>query len=138
MEAGWNPVSEAEEATGSGMAGFGAVPDELRQTAGRIAETVERAAEVAWQGPGGNYGHGDIQSAWGRFMDDVDRQLRSLRERAGEHGSGLRDAADRYLEQEQEGLGVFSELQEAVERSPQAPALGAVPGRIASVLDGGA
>ncbi|MCR3718910.1 MULTISPECIES: hypothetical protein [Prauserella salsuginis group] len=119
------------------MAGFGAVPDELRLTAGRIAETVERAADVAWHGPGGDYGHSDIQSAWAGFMADVEQQLRSLRERADEHGSGLRDAADRYLEQEQEGLSVFSGLQEAVAQAPQAPASGGQPGRIASVLDGG-
>lgn len=140
------------------MTGFGSVPDELQRTAGRIAETVDHVADVVWRGPGGDYGHGGVQAAWSRFMQDVEDQVRSLREKAGEHGDGLRDAARRYLEQEQEGLDVFSGLQDAVEQQPQAaPVGGGAVGRgavgrgavgggggplggasgIASVLDGG-
>lgn len=130
------------------MTGFGSVPDELRATAGQIAETVEQVAGVMWRGPGGDYGHEGVAQAWGRFMEDVGAQLRGLQEKADEHGGGLIDAARRYLEQEQEGLDVFSGLQGAVEQGPAAPAAPSAPGApfsgggigggIASVLDGGA
>src|SRR5690606_6415281 len=60
------------------MTGFGSVPDELRATAGQIAETVEQVAGVMWRGPGGDYGHEGVAQAWGRFMEDVGAQVRGL------------------------------------------------------------
>ncbi|OLT41367.1 hypothetical protein BJF85_23825 [Saccharomonospora sp. CUA-673] len=129
------------------MTGFGSVPDELQQTAGRIAETVAQAAGVVWRGPGADYGNAAVQQAWGGFMDEVGAQLRALQSAADEHGGGLIDAARSYVQQEQEGLDVFSGLRAAVEQGPAAPASGGgvagfgnagLGGGISSVLDGGA
>ncbi|MBK1783280.1 hypothetical protein [Prauserella cavernicola] len=118
------------------MTGFGSVPDELNQVANSISDTAGRVAGLVWRGPSGDYGHADVQSCWGGFIEDARTRLESLRATAEEHGGGLVEAARRYLESEQDTGGVVASLHELVEG--EAPVAGRRTHGIADVLGGGA
>ncbi|WP_043843706.1 hypothetical protein [Amycolatopsis taiwanensis] len=114
-------------------AGFGAVPDELRETAGRIADVAGGAIGMAWNGPSGDYGHAGVQAGWAQFVEDIKAQVEQLLEKANGHGDDLKAAAVKYLESEQSAGSVLSGLGEMVDSL--APA-GIAGGAISSVLDG--
>ncbi|MGW4586247.1 hypothetical protein [Amycolatopsis thermoflava] len=80
------------------MTGFGAVPDELRQTASTIGDVVSGVAGVAFRAPAGDYGHAGVQAGWTDFLREMEAQLKKLRAKAEEHGESLRVAAGVYLE----------------------------------------
>lgn len=117
-------------------AGFGAVPDELRETAGRIVDVVGGAAGMAWQGPSGDYGHAGVQAGWAQFVEDVKGQVENLLEKAHGHGDDLKSAAVQYLESEQSAGSALSGLGELVDSLGSSTG-GAVGGVISGVLSGG-
>jgi hypothetical protein len=78
--------------------GFGAVPDELHQVAGRIDDAVATVAGMVWQGPTGDYGHPQVQAAWASFLDDLQDEVDVLHRTVLGHGDQLRDTAARYRE----------------------------------------
>ncbi|MEU6646893.1 hypothetical protein ABZ863_30750 [Saccharomonospora sp. NPDC046836] len=82
------------------VTGFGAVPDELRETAGRIGEAVGGVASMVWRGPSGDYGHPGVQTGWEQFVEQLKAQVEALRDQAEEFGSNLGVAAGRYQETE--------------------------------------
>jgi hypothetical protein len=58
-------------------AGFGAVPDELRQTAGKIADAIGPVGGPVWRGPSGDYGHPGAQQGFAAFIRDGPGQSRA-------------------------------------------------------------
>ncbi|OXM65744.1 MULTISPECIES: type VII secretion target [Amycolatopsis] len=80
------------------MTGFGAAPDELRQTAGTIGDVVSGVAGVAFRAPAGDYGHAGVQAGWTEFLREMEAQVEKLRAKAEEHGESLRVAAGVYRE----------------------------------------
>lgn len=116
--------------------GFGAVPDELRETASRIVGVVGGARGMAWQCPSGDYGHAGVQAGWAQFVEDIKGQVENLLEKAYGHGDNLSSAAVQYLESEQSAGSALSGLGELVDSLGPATG-GAVGGTISSVLSGG-
>jgi hypothetical protein len=86
----------------TGGFGFGAIPEELRQTAGKIDDAIGGVIQLFREGPTGDYGHSGVQRAWADFVENVKREVESLRDKAAEHGDSLRTAAIKYLEREAE------------------------------------
>jgi len=112
------------------MAGFDAVPDELRGTAGRIGETVGGAANLSWQGPSGDYGHDAVQQAWQRYIEGMRKHFEGLKGKAEELGGQLGAAASRYAESDGDTQSTLGTLGGAVE--------GAAGGILAGGAAGGA
>ncbi|WP_024873720.1 hypothetical protein [Saccharomonospora piscinae] len=117
------------------MAGFDAVPDELRETAGRIGDAVGGVAGLMWQGPSGDYGHSGVQTAWGTFIEQLRAQVEALRDKAEEFGGDLGQAANRYLDTEAETNSTLAGLGGLLEQ--QSGALGAAAGGVAGGALGG-
>ncbi|MET0236674.1 MAG: hypothetical protein ABW224_18640 [Kibdelosporangium sp.] len=90
--------------------GFGTVPDELRQTATKIADVIGEVAATVWQGPSADYGHAGVQSGYQLFIDDMKGYVTGLRDKADGHGQNLVTAAMSYLDGE---AGVGSVLAKA-------------------------
>lgn len=86
----------------TGGFGFGAIPEELRQAAGKIDDVIGGVVQLPWQGPTGDYGHSGVQRGWADFVENAKREVESLRDKAVEHGESLRAAAVKYLENEAE------------------------------------
>jgi len=78
--------------------GFGAIPEQLRQTAGTIGDVVSGVADLVWRGPGGDYGHPGVQQGWAQFIEDMRDRVKELHDKAGEHGENLKKAATEYIE----------------------------------------
>lgn len=89
------------------MNGFGAVPEELRSTGGKIGELVGTLTGVPWQRPSGEYGHEGVQAGFGAFIEDMKSHVDGLRKTADGHGVGLGDAAKDYDNAEAEGSGAL-------------------------------
>ncbi|WAL64246.1 hypothetical protein ORV05_25155 [Amycolatopsis cynarae] len=83
-------------------AGFGAIPDELRETANTIADVVGGVLGLAWRGPSGDYGHAGVQRGWAQFVEDMRGRVEQLHAKAEEHGEGLKKAAVQYVERDSE------------------------------------
>ncbi|WP_210717882.1 hypothetical protein [Amycolatopsis acididurans] len=81
--------------------GFGAVPDDLRQTAGKIGDVISGVADLVWRGPGGDYGHAGVQQGWAQFIEDMRDRVQKLHATAGEHGENLTKAALAYVESDE-------------------------------------
>jgi hypothetical protein len=114
--------------------GFGAVSDELRQAAGAIGNVVGGVARMAWQGPSGDYGHPGVQAGWAQFVEDIKKQIKSLHDKAHEHGDNLLATAALYLESDADAgaaLGKAGGLLEAT-----GIAGGGAVGGIAGMLGG--
>lgn len=118
--------------------GFGAVPDELRQTAGRIVDAVAGVAGMAWRGPSGDYGHPGVQAGWAQFIEEINAAVAKLRDKAHEHGDHLTAAAVKYLESEQAAAGELGGLGELVDSLGSAGGIagGGFTGGISDVLSG--
>ncbi|MBP2327979.1 hypothetical protein JOF56_008364 [Kibdelosporangium banguiense] len=84
--------------------GFGIVPEELRQTAGRIGDVIAGVAGAVWQGPSDDYGHPGVQMGWAGFIDQMKAHVETLRAKADGHGENLITAAASYLDRES-GVG---------------------------------
>lgn len=87
--------------------GYEAVPEELRGTAGKIGQVVAKGDGMRWNGPSGDYGHGDVEGAWRELIDGLRRHVAGLGAKANEHGDGLVAAASGYTAAEgtaKEGL----------------------------------
>ncbi|WP_156076935.1 hypothetical protein [Saccharothrix sp. NRRL B-16314] len=80
------------------MAGFGAVPEELRRAAGEIGDAGDKTAGLVWCGPSGEYGHEGVASAWELFIEEMKAYVERLRQEADEHAIGLRAAATSYVD----------------------------------------
>jgi broad specificity phosphatase PhoE len=78
--------------------GFEVIPDELEWAAGRIGEALGDVAGMAWQGPGGDYGHPAVGTAWSHFLEEIKDQVDALHDSAVGHGVNLRAAATHYRE----------------------------------------
>jgi hypothetical protein len=76
--------------------GFEVIPDELERTADRIGAALGDVAGIVWRGPGGDYGHPAVETAWSRFVEDARDHVNVLRHSAAGHGVNLRDVASRY------------------------------------------
>ena len=85
------------------MAGFGAVPDELRQVAGKIGETGDQVAGMVWVGPSGDYGHAGVSSAFEQFIEEMKQQVGWLREQVDGHTLGLGEVARNYHDLDEQG-----------------------------------
>lgn len=118
--------------------GFGAVPDELRQTAGRIVDAVAGVAGMAWRGPSGDYGHPGVQAGWAQFIEEIKAAVTKLQDKAHEHGDHLTAAAVKYLESEQAAASQLGGLGELVDSLGTAGgvAAGGFSGGISTVLNG--
>ncbi|WP_019819682.1 hypothetical protein [Saccharomonospora saliphila] len=117
------------------MTGFGSVPDELRETARQISDTVGGAADLLWQGPSGDYGHPAVQAGWATFVERVRGAVEQLRAEAEEHGAGLTEAARRYLESEDESRGIVERFEHGL-GADGGPVAGGITGGIRNVLGG--
>ncbi len=60
--------------------GFGAVPEELRFTAVKIGDVIDKVAGAAWPGPSGDYGHAGVQAGWAGFIEEMRGHVESLRD----------------------------------------------------------
>ena len=78
--------------------GFGAIPDELRQTASTIGDVIGGVADLVWRGPGGDYGHPGVQQGWAQFIEDMRGKVEKLHATANEHGENLKKAAIEYVQ----------------------------------------
>ena len=116
------------------MAGFGAVPDELRETAGMIGDAVAGVAGMVWRGPSGDYGHPGVQAGWEQYVNHLRRQVEALRDKAEDFGVRLGEAAGRYLDSETEAGGTLGTFGDVLEND--GGALRAVGGGISDVLNG--
>jgi hypothetical protein len=90
------------------MAGFGAVPDELRQVAGKIGETGDQVAGMVWVGPSGDYGHAGVSSAFEQFIEEMKQQVGWLREQVDGHALGLGEVARNYHDLDDQGRVDFT------------------------------
>jgi hypothetical protein len=92
---------------GWSMAGFGATPDELHKAANAISDTVQKAAELVWQGPSGNYGHPGVQEGWGHFVQDAKAEIQKLTQATKGHGENLVQCAQHYLSLDEQVAGLL-------------------------------
>lgn len=92
------------------VSGFGAVPEELRQAAGRIGDAGDRTSGMVWCGPSGEYGHDGVAGAWELFIEEMKAYVERLRRQADEHAIGLRAAASSYVDVDGEGAAGFGRL----------------------------
>ncbi|HKS43996.1 MAG TPA: hypothetical protein VJT49_02565 [Amycolatopsis sp.] len=90
--------------------GFRAVFDDLHQAANEIGDWVQGVAGLPWQGPSGDYGHAGVRAGWTQFIGDARAEVAQLAAKAGEHRDGLRAAAGRYLESDDESGFVVADL----------------------------
>ncbi|WP_307832039.1 hypothetical protein [Prauserella cavernicola] len=117
--------------------GFGAVPEELRQAAGKIDDVAGGVLQLLWRGPSGEYGHSGVQRGWADFIENAQRQVEILYGKATEHGEGLRVAAGRYLANEADVGGVVDGLGDLLDGDGLDPSVvpgGGFAGGIADVL----
>jgi hypothetical protein len=119
--------------------GFGAIPDELRQTAGRIVDAIGGAEGMPWRGPSGDYGHAGVQAGWAQFIDDIKAEVKKLQEQGHTHGDDLKAAAVKYLESDETAGGQLGGLGELIDALPAAggAAGGGIAGALAGHGDGG-
>jgi hypothetical protein len=89
--------------------GFGAVPEELRFTAVKIGDVIDKVAGAVWQGPSGDYGHAGVQAGWAGFIEEMRGHVESLRDNADGHGRGLVAAAESYVDGEAGATGLIGE-----------------------------
>jgi hypothetical protein len=111
--------------------GFGAVPDDLRQTAGKIGEVIGAVTGLVWEGPSGDYGHAGVQSGWAAFIEGMKSTVQGLHDKAGEHGESLRTAASAY---EGSDAGVGTKMGEFGEAIGAAAGTGMVGGGFAGPI----
>src|SRR5919199_47390 len=97
--------------------GFGAVPEELRNTAVRIDDVVSVVARAVWQGPSGDYGHAGVQAGWAGFIADMRRHVESLRDNADGHGQGLVATAGSYVDREVRAVELIGKSASLLESS---------------------
>ncbi|MFI7117013.1 hypothetical protein [Amycolatopsis sp. NPDC049868] len=90
--------------------GFGAVFDDLHQTANRITDVVMVVDGLPWNGPSGDYGNSGVQAGWARFIENAKAHVDGLRGKANEHGDLVRTAAGRYQVSDQESEQALSRL----------------------------
>lgn len=90
--------------------GFGAVFDDLHQTASRITDVVTVVEGLPWNGPSGDYGNSGVQEGWARFVENAKAQIDGLWGKANEHGDLVRTAAGRYLASDQESEGALARI----------------------------
>ncbi|MGC7095263.1 hypothetical protein ACPZ19_11400 [Amycolatopsis lurida] len=76
--------------------GFGAVFDDLHQTASRITDVVAGVETLPWDGPSGVYGNSAVETGWAQFIENAKAQVNGLRGKANEHGELVRTAAGEY------------------------------------------
>ncbi|MFD2421290.1 hypothetical protein [Amycolatopsis pigmentata] len=117
--------------------GFGAVPDDLRQSAGKIGEVIGGVAGLVWQGPSGDYGHAAVQSGWARFIEGMKGTVQGLHDKAGEHGESLRTAASAYEGSEAEAGTKIGDFGEAVAAADDGMVGGGFGGPVRGGMAGG-
>lgn len=118
--------------------GFGTVPDELHQAAGKIGDVISNVAGMVWEGPSGDYGHPGVQTGWAQFVDEMKTQVQGLHDKANEHGKGLRSAAALYQDSDGDvgkAVGKLGGLFDDGGGLTGAPG-GGTTGSITSILDG--
>lgn len=113
--------------------GFGAVPDELRQTASSIGDVISGVADMVWRGPGGDYGHPGVQQGWTQFIEDMRRTVEKLHAKAGEHGENLKKAAIEYVQSDQDVNKTLARIGDVV-GDLGAPVGGGITGGIGGIV----
>ncbi|WP_410578380.1 hypothetical protein [Amycolatopsis sp. lyj-108] len=116
--------------------GFGAVFDDLHQTASRISDVVTVVDGLPWNGPSGDYGNSGVQEGWARFIENAKVYVDGLRGKATEHGDLVRTAAGRYQVSDQESEQALSRLGGLLDGFAGDPAAAIGPG-IGGVAGGG-
>lgn len=120
------------------MAGdFAAVPDELVRAAKTITDTVHKAAELAWHGPSGDYGHPGVHDGWGSFMEEAKSEITKLAEATKGHGHGLEDVAKHYLELDKQAAETMTKLLGAEFGGAAGGIVGGAKGAISGFEHGG-
>lgn len=124
--------------------GFGAVFDELHQTASRITDVVSVVDSLPWNGPSGDYGNSGVQAGWALFIENAKAYVDGLRGKANEHGDLMRTAAGRYQVSDQESEQAMARIGGLLDGAAGDPAAGvigsagaAIGPAIGGVLGGG-
>lgn len=112
--------------------GFGAILDELHQTASRIADVVTGVDGLPWEGPSGDYGNPGVQTGWAQFIENAKTQINGLWEQANGHGDLLRTAAGQYQASDDETSQTLSGIGSLLEGAGPAGVAGAIGGAAGS------
>lgn len=65
---------------------------------------------MVWCGSSGEYGHPGVAGAWQSFIEEMKSFVDGLRQQAEEHSTGLRAAAESYVDVDAHGAVGFDRL----------------------------
>ena len=106
--------------------GFGAVFDDLHQTASRITDVVTAVDGLPWNGPSGDYGNSGVQAGWAQFIENAKAHINGLRGKANDHGDLVRTAAGRYQVSDEESEQALARIGGSLEGFAGGSAGGAI------------